>query len=97
RDHSDYEQKFIAGTKEDFADLAERGVKPSINSLWSLPCNPVDLPKPDILPTIQLGMLTYLMDWVMELLQLHKQVGIFNTIWIGISRYPGLVAPSKAY
>jgi hypothetical protein len=52
------------------------------NTLCWLICNPVDLPKPDVLHTMQLGMLKHLLEWIHALLKQYNRLDRFNAIWL---------------
>jgi hypothetical protein len=77
--------------------LLELGVKPMANTLWWLICNPVDLPKPDVLHTIQLGMLKHLLEWIHAFLKQYNRLDRFNAIWLSIPAYLDMTRRTKAY
>jgi hypothetical protein len=102
RNHVTYRKIFLQPTTSTAGakgapDLARHFVKTLPNAFWSLPCDPVDLPKPDLLHTIQLGLLKHLMEWNHDLLQRHRRLPLFNRLWKAVPRYVDLPPNKKTY
>ena len=53
--------------------------------------------KANILYTLFLGILVYLMKWIQEFLQYVGRLTIFDHIWLQLPPYPGFTRPNKAY
>jgi len=80
------------------AQLTEWGVRITTNNiLWRLRFNPTELPKPNLLHTIQVGMLKHLLLWIMSFLKSHHQLALFNSLWMAIPPYLSITQPKKSY
>jgi hypothetical protein len=56
-----------------------------------------DLPKPNLLHTIQIGMLDYLQYWIFHIMKTHEQLDKYNAIWLSVHAYHDLTPQHKAY
>ena len=65
--------------------------------LWELDCVTSDLHKPDLLHTMQIGMLKHLLGWLHSFLHLHKRLQCFNAIWLSVSSYLDMTRPKRSY
>jgi len=61
----------------------------------TLDCVPSDLPKPDLLHTMQLGMLKHLLWWLSDFLKQYKRLEVFNNIWISVPAYLDMSPPLR--
>ena len=102
RNHCHYQQ--LAKKYQDTGEmrhiemLAEKGINGLYNAFWTLPrVNPLELPKPDLLHTIYLGILKHLMEWVQDFLKKHNRLESFDEAWSSMGAYPGFMVPKKAY
>ena len=102
RNHRRYQQ--LAKQYEDTGEarpiekLAKKGIKGLFNAFWTLPrVDPAELPKPDLLHTIYLGILKHLMEWVQDFLKKHDRLDSFDQAWGSMGAYPGFTVPKKAY
>jgi len=102
RNHRRYQQ--LAEDYQDTGDerriekLAQKGIKGLFNAFWILPrTNPSELPKPDLLHTVYLGILKHLMEWVQDFLKKYNRLDIFDEVWSSMGAYPGFTVPNKAY
>ena len=102
RNHLRYQQ--LAEKYRDTGDtrsiemLARKGIKGLFNAFWTLPrVNPSELPKPDLLHTVYLGILKHLMEWVQDFLKKHDRLDSFDEAWSSMGAYPGFTVPKKAY
>lgn len=94
RDHALYERLFLEGNDE---ELTRRGVIPTRNILWATHACVGDLPKPDLLHCLQLGVLDHMLGWVMDFLREQGRATLFNQLWVSIPQYQDMVRPAKAY
>ena len=94
RDHALYE-RLLLDDKVD--ELTQRGVIPTCNVLWQTGAVVGDLPKPDLLHCMQLGILNHLMDWVMDFLHEFQRLELFNQLWISIPPYQNMLRPKKTF
>jgi hypothetical protein len=56
-----------------------------------------DLPKPDLLHTMQIGMLDHLQKWIFHFMMMHEQLDKYNAIWLSVSAYHDLTPKNKSY
>jgi len=86
------------GEAKPIEKLAKKGVKGLFNAFWTLSrVDPAELPKPDLLHTIYLGMLKHLMEWIQDFLKKHDRLDNFDQAWSSMGPYPGFTVPKKAY
>ncbi len=97
RDHNLYHMLSDANTAQSKAELVRRKVNPGFNILHYLDCVTSDLPKADLLHTMQIGMLKHLLDWLFEFLKLHKRLERFNSLWLSVPAYLDMSKPRRAY
>jgi Plavaka transposase len=97
RDHDKYRTLSVANSAAANARLARVDVHQGANVFWDLDCVTNDLPKPDLLHTIQLGMLKHLLGWLSEFLKQHKRFEAFNNIWLSVPAYLDMTQPRRAY
>jgi hypothetical protein len=64
QDHNMYRMLSDSNTPLSIAELKRHDVNPGFNILWYLDCVTSDLPKPDLLHTMQIGMLKHLLTWL---------------------------------
>jgi len=62
-----------------------------------IPCIVSDLPKPDLLHTIQIGMLDHLQKWIFHFMKTHKHLDKYNAIWVSVPAYHDLTPKTKSY
>ena len=97
RDHTLYRKLWEEDTAQSLADLKGRNVNTGWNILWSLESIISDLPKPDLLHTMQIGMLKHLLGWLQDFLKHHKRLELFNNIWLSVPAYLDMSKPRCAY
>jgi len=59
--------------------------------------SPTTIITPEILHTVYLGMLKYLMDWVMSFPEQHSRIDKINQLWAMMRPYPGFARFNKPY
>ena len=95
-----YERNFSHRSDSDHPlhKLEKLGIKIGQNLFHGLPrVSPPDLPKPDMLHTVYLGLFKHLMDWVQGFLKKHARQQAFDDAWKALPHYPGFYVPTKAY
>jgi len=97
RDHDKYRALSIANTATANARLTSFDVHQGSNVFWDLDCVTSDLLKPDLLHTMQLGMLKHLLGWLLVFLKQHKRFEVFNNIWLSVPTYLDMVQPRRMY
>lgn len=98
RNHVRYAELFhTRGIGQHHVTLAEAGVKVEQNPLWSMLGNVGDVPKPDLLHTIYLGVLKSLLLWLEDFLISHGLYDRYNKLWLEVPPYHELPRPHKTY
>jgi len=90
RDHNLYRTLSDANTKEIDAKLSSGHVHRGFNPFRHTPCIVSDLPKPDLLHTMQIGMLDHLQNRIFHFMNMHKRLDTYNAIC-----YPCLVTTTS--
>jgi len=54
-----------------------------------------NLLKPDLLHTMQIGMLDHLQKWVFHFMKMHKWLDKYNAIWLSVPAYHDLTPKTK--
>jgi hypothetical protein len=49
-----------------------------------------DLPKPDLLHTMPIGMLDYLQKWIFHFMKIHERLHKYNANWLSMPAYHNL-------
>jgi len=62
-----------------------------------IPCILSDLPKPDLLHTMQIGMLDHLQKWIFHFMKSHEQLYKNNAICLSLPTYHDLTPKNKSY
>src|SRR5262245_48170607 len=98
RDHAKYAQLYAADSDDAFQQLEDVGIGlTSENPLWATGADVGDLPKPDLLHTMILGMLKHLLDWLESLLHAHNRLNRFDRTWVQVPAYLDMTKPKRAY
>jgi len=56
-----------------------------------------DLPKPNFLHTMQIGMLDHLQMWIFYFIKMHEQFQTYNAIWLSVPAHHELTPKNKSY
>jgi len=56
-----------------------------------------DLPKPDLLHTMQIGMLEHLQKWIFNFMKTHEQLDKYKAIWLSVHAYHDLTPKNESY
>jgi len=62
-----------------------------------IPCLVSNLSKPDLLHTMQIGMLDQLQKWIFHLMKTHERLYKYNAIWLSVPGYHDLTPNTKSY
>jgi hypothetical protein len=87
RDHNLYRTLSNANTKAADADLSSRHVQRGFYVFQHIPCIVSDLPKPDLLHTMQIGMLDHLQKWIFHIMKMHETLDKYNAIWLSMPAF----------
>jgi hypothetical protein len=74
RDHNLYKTLSDAKTKAADAEHSLRNVHRGFNVFRHSPCIVSDLPKPELLHTMQIGMLDHLQKWIVHFMKTHERL-----------------------
>jgi hypothetical protein len=55
------------------------------------------LPKPDLLDTMQIGMLDHLQKWIFHFIKMYERLDKYNAIWLSMTAYHDLTPKTKSY
>jgi hypothetical protein len=80
QDHNLYRTLSDGNTKGANAELSLRHVHRGFNVSRHVPCIVCDLPKPDLLHTMQIGMLDHLQKWIFHFRKRHEWHNKYNAI-----------------
>jgi len=77
--------------------LSSRHVHQGFNVFQHNLCIMRDLPKPDVLNTMQIGMLDHLQKWIFRFMKTHKRLDNYNAIWFSVPAYHDLTPKTNSY
>ena len=97
QDHNLYRMLSHANTKAADAGLLALDVPRGSNVIRLIPCIVSDLPKPNLLHTMQIGMLDRLQKSVLHLKKTHEQLDKYNAIWLSVPAYLNLTPQNQSY
>lgn len=82
RDCNDSEYRILdeENTQESSDVLADVHVHKGFNAFRHIPCTVSELPKPDLLHTMQLGMLDHLHKWLFHFMKTHNRLDRYNAL-----------------
>jgi len=95
--HNLYRMLSDANTKAADAELLSRHVHPGFNLFRQIPGIVSDLPKPDLLHSMQNGMLDHLQKWIFNFVKTHEWLNKYNAIWLSVPAYDDLTPKNKSY
>jgi hypothetical protein len=55
------------------------------------------LPKPDLLHTLQIGMVDHLQKWIFNFIKTHKRLDKYKAIWLTVPAYHHLTPQNQSY
>jgi hypothetical protein len=55
-----------------------------------------DLPRPNLLHTVPIGMLDHLPKWIFHFMKIHKRLDKYNAIWISVPASHDLTPKNKS-
>jgi len=87
QDHNLYKRLSDANTMADNAELSSLHVHRELTVFRHIPCGMSDLPKPDHLHTMQIGMLDHSQKWIFLLMKTHERLDKYNAIWLSVPAY----------
>jgi len=97
RDHNLYRTLRDANTKAADAELSSHHAHRGFNVFRHIPCIVSDLPKPDLLHTMQIGMLDLLKKWIIHFIRTHERLDKYNAIWLSVPSFHDLTSKNKSY
>jgi len=90
RDHSLYRMISDANTKEANAELSSHHVHQAFNLCRKIRCIVSNLPKLNLLHTMQISMLDHLQKWIFHFMKKHERLDKYNAIWLSVPAYHNL-------
>jgi len=97
RDHNLYRTLSDANTKAADAKLSSRHVHQAFNVFRHISCIMSDLSKPDLLHTMQIGMLDHVQKWIFHFMKTHERLDKYNAILLSVPAYHVLTSKTKSY
>ena len=97
RDQYLYQTLNDTNTKASNTKLSLCHVHRAFNVILHIPCVVSDLPKPDILHTMHIGMHDHVQKWIFHFMKMHKQLDKYNAIWLFLPSYHDLTPKNKSY
>jgi len=97
RDQNLYRKLSDANTKADDAELSSCHVHQGFNTIRHIPCIVSDLPQPNLLHTMQIGMLDHLQKCIFHFMKTHERLDKYNAIWLSMPAYHDLTPNNKLY
>jgi len=97
RDHKVYRMLSDANTKAANAEVSSRHVHRGFNVFRHIQRIVSDLPKPDFLPSMQIGMLDHLQKWIFHFMKKHERLDKYNAIWLSVPAYHDLMPKNMSY
>jgi hypothetical protein len=79
-----------ARTKAADAELLSHHVYRGFNMSGRISCVVSNLPKPDLLHTMQIGMLDHLQLWIFHFMKMQEWHDKHNAIWLSVPAYHDL-------
>ena len=96
-DHNIFRTLSDGNTKAADAELSSCRVHRGFNVFRHIPCIVSDLPKPDLLHTMQIGMLDHLQKWIFHFMKTQKHRDKYNGIWLSMAAYHNLTPKNTSY
>jgi len=97
RDHNLCRTLRDANAKAANAELSSRHVHRGFNMFRHIPYILSDLPKPDVLHTMQIGILDHFQKWIFHFMKTYKPLDKYNTRWLSVPAYHDLTPENKSY
>ena len=97
RYHNLYRTLSDANTKAANVELSARHVHQGFNVFRPIPCIVSNLPRPDLLHTMQIAMLHHLQDWMFNFMKRHGRLDKYNAIWLSMPAYHDLTPKNKSF
>jgi len=91
RDHNVYRTLSDANPKAADAELSSRHIYRGFNVFCHIPCIVSNLPQPDLLHTMQIGMLDHLQKWIFHFMNMHQWLDKYKAIWLSVPSYHDLI------
>jgi len=90
RDHNLYRTLSDANSKAADAELSSRHVHRGFKVIRHNPCIVSVLPNPNLLHSMQIGMLHHLQKWIVHFMKIHERLDKYNAIWLSVPAYHDL-------
>jgi len=96
-DHYLYRTLSDANSRSADTQLLSRHVHRGFKVIRHTPSIMSNLPKPDILHTMHIGMHDHVQKWIFHFMKMHKQLDKYNAIWLFLPSYHDLTPKNKSY
>jgi len=96
-DHNLYRTFSNANSEAADAELSLRHGHPQFNVFRHIPCIVSDLPKANLLHSMQISMLDQLWKWIFHFVKTHERLDKYNAIWLSVPACHDLTPKNKSY
>jgi len=96
-DHNLYGTLSNANIEAADAELSSSHIHRGFNVFRHISCIVSDLPKPDLLRTMQIGMLEHLQKSIFHFMKTHERLHKYNAIWLPMPAYHDLAPKNESY
>jgi len=86
-----------ANTKGADAELSSRHVHRGFNVFRHIPCIVINLLNPDLLHSMQIGMLDHIQKWIFHIMKTHERLDKSNAMWSSVPAYHDLTPKTTSY
>jgi len=97
RDHNLYRTLSDTNTKAVDAELSSHHVQRGFNVFRHIPCIVSNHPTPDLLHTMQIGMLDHLQKWIVHFMKTHERLDMYNATWLSMPAFHDITPGNMSY
>jgi hypothetical protein len=97
RDHNLYRTLSDTDTNAADGELLSPYVHHEYNVFLLIPCIVSHLLEPDLLQTMQIGMLDHLQKLIFHFMKTYERLDKYNAIWLSVPAYHDLTPKNKSY
>jgi len=97
RNHNLYRTLSDSNTKPANAELCSHHVHRGFNVFRHIPCIVSNLPKSDLLHTMQIGILDHLQKWIFHFMKTQERLDKYNATCSSVPAYHYLTSKNKSY
>jgi len=96
-DHNLYKTLSDGNTRAADAELSLLHIHLGFSIFQDIPSVMRDIPKPDLLHTMQIGMHYHFQKWIFHFMKTHKPFNKYNAIWLSMLAYHHFTPKNQPY